>query len=102
MATALGSQAILEVNEKPFSEKDGAHKPLANANGFTPSEGGWGWVVCFTSMLANGIVLGIMNTFGILYVPIRERYAGEDPDDISFKTGAFNLPEINIKQRHSI
>ena len=53
--------------------------------GFTPPDGGWGWVVCFTSMMCNGTVFSIMNTFGILYTFLLEEYAKGDPV-ISFKT----------------
>lgn len=52
---------------------------------FTPPDGGWGWVVCFTSMLCNGTVFSIMNTFGILYLSLLDEYAKGDPV-ISFKT----------------
>ncbi|ESO87231.1 hypothetical protein LOTGIDRAFT_107137 [Lottia gigantea] len=52
---------------------------------FVPPDGGWGWVVCVTSLWVNGTVFGILNTFGILYVKLRDKYAGNDPS-ISFKT----------------
>ncbi|KAK0048377.1 monocarboxylate transporter 10 [Biomphalaria pfeifferi] len=48
-------------------------------------DGGWGWVVCLTSMACNGTVFGIINTFGTLYVAMREHYAKDDPN-VSFKT----------------
>ncbi|XP_061193369.1 monocarboxylate transporter 10-like [Saccostrea echinata] len=51
---------------------------------FIPIDGGWGWVVCFTSLLANGTVSGIINTFGIIYVYLIKEYARDDPS-ISFK-----------------
>ncbi|XP_071501226.1 monocarboxylate transporter 10-like [Diadema antillarum] len=31
-------------------------------------EGGWGWVVCLASCWTNGVVFGIINSFGVLYV----------------------------------
>lgn len=49
-------------------------------------DGGWGWVVCFTSMCANGTVIGSSSNFGIVYVALLEKYAKNDPN-ISFKTG---------------
>lgn len=52
---------------------------------FTPPDGGWGWVVCFTSMLCNGTVFSIMNTFGILYTFLLDEYAAGD-SEISLKT----------------
>lgn len=48
-------------------------------------DGGWGWVVCFSSMACNGTVFGIINSFGILYVAMTEHYAKGDAN-MSFKT----------------
>ena len=53
---------------------------------FVPPDGGWGWIVCFAALWANGTVFGVINTFGIIYVSMREQYAKNDPD-ISLKTG---------------
>ncbi|KAK7463160.1 hypothetical protein BaRGS_00038272, partial [Batillaria attramentaria] len=53
------------------------------------TDGGWGWLVCFTGMCANGIFTGTVSTFSILYVSLLDRFAGseaEDVADISFKT----------------
>lgn len=58
----------------------------ANGNAFTPPDGGWGWIVCLTSLWANGTVFGIINTFGIMYVQMREHYGKDDPE-VSLKTG---------------
>lgn len=52
---------------------------------FVPPDGGWGWVVCFTSMLTNGTVFGVINTFGIIYVVMVDEYAKGDPN-VSLKT----------------
>lgn len=52
---------------------------------FVPPDGGWGWVVCITSLLTNGTAFSILNTFGIIYVYLIKEYAKGDPD-ISFKT----------------
>ena len=52
---------------------------------FTAPDGGWGWVVCLTSMLCNGTVFSIMNTFGILYTFLLKEFAQGD-SEISFKT----------------
>ena len=68
---------------------------------FVPPDGGWGWVVCLASLWANGTVFGIINTFGIIYVQMRDQYASEEAlarglsgneteiigQDISLKTG---------------
>ncbi|XP_048771101.2 monocarboxylate transporter 10-like [Ostrea edulis] len=52
---------------------------------FVPPDGGWGWVVCITSLLTNGTAFSILNTFGIIYVYLIKEYANGDPE-ISFKT----------------
>ncbi|XP_045197164.2 monocarboxylate transporter 10-like isoform X2 [Mercenaria mercenaria] len=52
---------------------------------FTPPDGGWGWIVCLTSLWANGTVFGIINTFGIVYVQMRDHYSENDPE-VSLKT----------------
>lgn len=52
---------------------------------FVPPDGGWGWVVCITSLLTNGTAFSILNTFGIIYVYLIKEYASGDPE-ISFKT----------------
>ena len=51
-------------------------------------DGGWGWVVCLTSMFCNGTVFGSINTFGILYVAMKEKFGGRD-SAIAFKTCEF-------------
>merc|ERR1712123_477503 len=38
-----------------------------------PPDGGfWAWLVMMSCFLANGIVFGIINTFGILFVKLKE------------------------------
>ena len=73
--------------------------------GFVPPDGGWGWIVCLTSLWANGTVFGIINTFGIIYVQMREQYVQEEAvggelmgngtsieqQDVSLKTGEIFL-----------
>jgi len=61
---------------------------------FVPPDGGWGWIVCFAALWANGTVFGVINTFGIIYVSMREQYAKDDPD-ISLKTGSLKKPNAN-------
>ncbi|KAK3585567.1 hypothetical protein CHS0354_022977, partial [Potamilus streckersoni] len=55
-------------------------KTTQHANAFNPPDGGWGWVVCISSLIVNGTVMGIINTFGIVYVKMREHYAKNDPE----------------------
>ncbi|XP_056015734.1 monocarboxylate transporter 10-like isoform X4 [Ostrea edulis] len=74
---------------KSSSEAHGARVPTpGNAvltEEFVPPDGGWGWVVCIASLLTNGIVFSILNTFGIIYVYLVKEYATDNPT-ISFKT----------------
>lgn len=37
-------------------------------------EGGWGWVICVAAFVAQLIVMGIHNSFGILYTTLLEEY----------------------------
>lgn len=74
--------------------------PVSKSNSSTGAvpvqpDGGWGWVVCFTSMACNGTVFGIINCFGILYAAMLDHYAKGDPN-ISFKTGMLFLIKIII------
>ncbi|KAK7095355.1 hypothetical protein V1264_006775 [Littorina saxatilis] len=48
-------------------------------------DGGYGWVVCFTSLLAHGTIVGFLNAMGIVYVALLKAFADGDPI-ISFKT----------------
>ncbi|KAK7484356.1 hypothetical protein BaRGS_00024361 [Batillaria attramentaria] len=50
-----------------------------------PPDGGWGWMVCFTSVCAFGTIFGNINTFGIIYVALLERFSG-DGEKIAFNT----------------
>ncbi|XP_070203045.1 monocarboxylate transporter 10-like [Littorina saxatilis] len=54
-----------------------------NGDNLVPPEGGWGWVVCVTSLWVNGCVMGTVTSFGILYDFIVKQHA-EDAD-ASFK-----------------
>ena len=66
-----------------------------NSGEFVPRDGGWGWVVCFTALWANGTVFGIINTFGIVYIQMREHYSKNDPE-VSLKTGMCKMITIII------
>ena len=72
--------------------ENGTSAPSAadQGGGFQPPDGGWGWIVCLTSLWANGTVFGIINTFGIVYVHMREHYSKDNPE-VSLRTGTFIL-----------
>ncbi|XP_032993054.1 monocarboxylate transporter 8 [Lacerta agilis] len=57
----------------------------AAAQGFTPPEGGFGWVVVLAATWCNGSIFGIHNSFGMLYVLLQDDGAAEDPS-LKFKT----------------
>ena len=58
---------------------------------FLPPDGGWGWVVCISSLYTHGMVGAIGNTFGITYTYILKEYDNGDPD-IAFKTCKCLIP----------
>lgn len=37
-------------------------------------EGGWGWMICGAAFVTQFIVMGIHNSFGILYTTLLEEY----------------------------
>ena len=55
-----------------------------DAQPFEVMEGGWGWFVCFASFWTNGVLFGILNVFGILFVQLVDEFADEG-DDVYFK-----------------
>ncbi|KAK3096944.1 hypothetical protein FSP39_005008 [Pinctada imbricata] len=75
--------------EVPLKQEKKAKPPVRGSDSaeFVPPDGGWGWVVCATSLLANGTAFSIINTFGIIYTFMVEspEYGANDPT-ISFKT----------------
>lgn len=86
MAEEKNQKSEIKILLNSKEVKNGAVKNKSEHDEFQPPDGGWGWVVAFSSMLVNGTVFGIINTFGILYVALVEEYAKDDPT-ISFKTG---------------
>ena len=58
---------------------------------FVPSEGGWGWVVCFASFWTNGTVFGTLNTFGVIYVEMMKEFENSDDANLAFKLCKYML-----------
>ncbi|KAH3726081.1 monocarboxylate transporter 10-like [Dreissena polymorpha] len=96
----MGKSGTREIGKRFFWQKKGDVKShesenlnavddrngeLPNVTDFVPPDGGWGWIVCLTSLWANGTVFGVINTFGIIYVKMRDEYGKDDPD-VSLKT----------------
>ena len=71
-------------NTSPSSKSSRKGSRICGPEEFVPPDGGWGWVVCVTSLWVNGWVMGTVSSFGILYDFILKQH----PDDLdaSFKT----------------
>ena len=57
----------------PRASEGDVNKPLFEeelANLPPPPDGGWGWVICFSSFMCNLILDGIAYTFGVLLEPL--------------------------------
>ena len=50
-----------------------ARHALASKIAIIP-EGGWGWIICAAAFVAQLIVMGIHNSFGILYTTLLEEF----------------------------
>ena len=48
-------------------------------------DGGWGWVVCLTTMLNYGTVTGLINGLPLVYAIVLKEFSKEDTS-IAFKT----------------
>ncbi|UYV78759.1 Mct1 [Cordylochernes scorpioides] len=54
--------------------EDGNDDRSSDMTGITPPDGGWGWVVVFSSFMIHVLADGIMYTFGIFYVELLRYY----------------------------
>lgn len=53
-----------------------------------PPDGGcWAWLVLIGCFLVNGIIFGIINTFGILFVRLKEDMEKTGVEDAASKCG---------------
>ena len=83
--------------EQEFHEHLGQAIPVQHELYEAPDGGCWAWVVCMTSFLTNGIIFGILNTFGILYVGLLQEFDDGSGESIAFKTCKlmyYNVPEF--------
>lgn len=63
--------------QKNLGEKSNARKGIVVAVDYESEnwkDGGWGWLVCFSAALVQFVVLGIHNSFGILYIVFVREY----------------------------
>ncbi|CAH1799429.1 unnamed protein product [Owenia fusiformis] len=58
---------------------------LVHADDHVAPDGGYGWLVMFTSFWVNGTIFGILNTFGVLYVRMLKDFSNGS-EDMAFKT----------------
>ena len=56
--------------EKPLFDEDAAQGIVPLVELPPPPDGGWGWVICFSSFMCNLILDGIAYTFGVLLPPL--------------------------------
>lgn len=80
--TAVGSDEVHHDESmcSSYEEDEGWYQS------FVPPDGGYGWVVCFTSFWTNAIIFGTINTFAVFYVHMVKAYAKGDVP-MSFKIG---------------
>ena len=51
-----------------------------------PPDGGWkAWLVMVCSFIVNGVVFGIINTFGIIFVKLKENLEAAGEEEAAFK-----------------
>ncbi|KAJ8312067.1 hypothetical protein KUTeg_009440 [Tegillarca granosa] len=77
-----------ENNVSPIEQFDGSkvrNEPEPSTPEVNIPDGGFGWIVCFAAMIINGTVFGIINSFGILFVPLVDKFSKID-SSIAFKT----------------
>ncbi|KAK7487597.1 hypothetical protein BaRGS_00021147, partial [Batillaria attramentaria] len=79
ISTSSSAQNGHGANSKTDGEPSGEGKKE-----FIPPDGGWGWVVCVTSLWVNGCVMGTVSSFGILYDFVRRQHS--EDSQASFKT----------------
>ena len=69
------SEKESEANSERYSEQE-------------PPDGGcWAWLVLFGCFLVNGIIFGIINTFGILFVQLKADMDKAGVEDAASKCG---------------
>ena len=57
-------------NKGEKKEKKEKEEPVRDPNLPIPPDGGWGWLVCVTCFMANGVIMSLQNTFSLTYVQL--------------------------------
>ncbi|XP_013785741.1 monocarboxylate transporter 10-like [Limulus polyphemus] len=78
-----GSQTKLQKRGSSGQDQDGGKEDY---HGHSFPEGGWGWVVCLASFWTNGIIFGVMNCYGVIFVELKERFKLTHSEDTAFFT----------------
>jgi len=77
-------------HEAPLIKENGCKcekKTDSNSDEIVPPDGGvWAWVVMLSCFLVNGIIFGIINTFGILFVQLNKELEEAGVEDAAAKS----------------
>jgi len=69
-----------------LGEKVEEEREIEQIQQIVPPDGGfWAWLVMFSCFCCNGIIFGIINTFGILFVKLRSDLEEQGVKDAAFK-----------------
>merc|ERR1712192_309312 len=79
------------------SDKDSQHE--ANSKVEPPDGGAWAWLVMSACFLVNGIIFGIINTFGILFVELKKEMVANGVEDASAKCSLVGILSDKIGLR---
>lgn len=89
---------IISNNEKNSNGLNGHHHHNGN-NGaaavkevpddqFQPPDGGFrAWIILISAFLCNGVIFGIINTYGIIYLKLQEQMKAHGDEEASSKAG---------------
>lgn len=63
-------------------------------------EGGWGWMICAAAFGTQLIVMGIHNSFGILYTTLLEEYK-KTKAETGTQSRLFTVPHSSVRSSRS-
>lgn len=69
------------------SSSGSAAAAAANNNSEPPDGGARAWFVVLSSFLCNGILFGVINTYGIIYLTLQEKMTAHGDSGASSKAG---------------
>ena len=83
MSTIESKAAALE--QPLIGERDREDEERRRTEVVPPDGGAWAWLVMVACFLVNGIIFGIINTFGILFVRLKQVMEESGVEDASAK-----------------